>query len=321
MEIPLSGRYVNGLPGISLKAVDNMANSEQVTYAKVWENVQERAIADFGNKVTAKFAERFRLKQVLQNIDLGEEVDSTNMLPSALEYRGFTYQVKCETDQYFKPSALQHVYVQQVKVYAINAGNITVKIFDLEKKKQLYTKSITAVQGWNTIVVHESFKAFRMFFAIDASATDTAYQELNEYALGCCAACTYSLYGDSGHGWLQGAKASTADPYTLSEGSNIFGVSADISLHCSFDNVVCKNLPVFENALWYKHGEELMIERLASPRFNLTTIDTKEAQELQKYFMDKADDYLNIAVAGIDLDLNDSCIDCNAMITYGTSRM
>lgn len=38
-----SGQYLNSLPGISLESIDKIADSEQVTYAGVWRDVQTEA--------------------------------------------------------------------------------------------------------------------------------------------------------------------------------------------------------------------------------------------------------------------------------------
>lgn len=44
---PDSGMYINTLPGISLESVDKVANSEQVTYLKVWADAQAEAAIRF----------------------------------------------------------------------------------------------------------------------------------------------------------------------------------------------------------------------------------------------------------------------------------
>lgn len=319
---PPSGRYVNSLPGVTLKAIDNLASSEQVTYSGVWDNIEDRAIYNLSTRVTAKFAERYRLKKVLSTIDLGESIDSTdNQTTAAQQYRGFTYELKL-ANTYLKPSALQQVYVQKIKVYLKSTGDFTVKIFDLDLKKEIYTKAVTGgVIGWNTVNVYQCFSAFRLFFAYNATSIESVYQSISTYAQDCCDSCITEIYGSSCNGYIRGAHADTSSPYTISQGSNSFGLTAEISLLCSFDNVVCKNLKALETPFWYALGEELMVERLASPRFNITTIDAKEAEELRSYFSQKFNDELALVVDGIDLDLSDCCIECNAALMYSESRM
>lgn len=322
--VPISNRYVNSLPGVSLKAIDNMANSEQVTYAQVWSDIQDRAIADMSTKVASHFNSRFQLKNIMESIDLGEDIDTvSNQTAAAAEYRGFSYELKL-AGQHDKPSALQSLNVQKIKVYLKTAQEFTVKIFDLTLKKQLYTKTVaagSAVVGWNEVVVYQSFVGFRFFFCVDCTTIESVYQSTSDYIDDCCDACVRSIYGFGGTGYIRGAKSEIFSPYTVSNGTNFYGLSAEFSLLCSFENVVCKNLKTFELAYWYKLGEEIMVERLASPRLNLTTIDAKEAQDLRDYFAGKFETELKLVTDGINLDLNDDCLECNAPVTYQNSRM
>lgn len=46
-EAPVSGLYINSLPGISLESIDKIADSEQVTYMGVWNDAQVEAAARF----------------------------------------------------------------------------------------------------------------------------------------------------------------------------------------------------------------------------------------------------------------------------------
>ena len=46
-DTPASGVYLNSLPGISIENIDKIADSEQVTYLGVWDDVQKFALAKF----------------------------------------------------------------------------------------------------------------------------------------------------------------------------------------------------------------------------------------------------------------------------------
>lgn len=46
-DVPASGIYLNSLPGISIENIDKIADSEQVTYLGVWDDVQKTALASF----------------------------------------------------------------------------------------------------------------------------------------------------------------------------------------------------------------------------------------------------------------------------------
>jgi UV DNA damage repair endonuclease len=46
-ESPVSGLYINTLPGISLESIDKIADAEQITYLGVWADVQTEAMVRF----------------------------------------------------------------------------------------------------------------------------------------------------------------------------------------------------------------------------------------------------------------------------------
>jgi hypothetical protein len=46
-ETPASGLFINSLPGISLESVDKIADSEQISYTRVWADAQAEAAATF----------------------------------------------------------------------------------------------------------------------------------------------------------------------------------------------------------------------------------------------------------------------------------
>lgn len=60
-EQPGSGLYLNSLPGISIESIDKIADSEQVTYLGVWEDVQKSAVAQFRIDVLTELHKCFKL--------------------------------------------------------------------------------------------------------------------------------------------------------------------------------------------------------------------------------------------------------------------
>lgn len=60
-EQPGSGLYLNSLPGISIESIDKIADSEQVTYLGVWDDVQKSAVAQFRIDVLAEIKKCFKL--------------------------------------------------------------------------------------------------------------------------------------------------------------------------------------------------------------------------------------------------------------------
>lgn len=60
-EGKFSGLYINQLPGVTLEAMENIADDEQENYLGVWADVQKRAFLKFGLAVKAKLNECYRI--------------------------------------------------------------------------------------------------------------------------------------------------------------------------------------------------------------------------------------------------------------------
>lgn len=56
-----SGIYLNSLPGISIESIDKIADSEQITYLGVWDDVQKSAVAQFRIDVISELNKCFKL--------------------------------------------------------------------------------------------------------------------------------------------------------------------------------------------------------------------------------------------------------------------
>lgn len=62
-DAPASGMYINTLPGISLESIDKIANNEQVTYLKVWQDAQAEASIRFKLDFIRKINECYTLSR------------------------------------------------------------------------------------------------------------------------------------------------------------------------------------------------------------------------------------------------------------------
>lgn len=60
---PTSGLYLNSLPGLSIEAIDNIADSEQVTYLGVYADVQANALAQFNLDVRAEIGKCYTVNK------------------------------------------------------------------------------------------------------------------------------------------------------------------------------------------------------------------------------------------------------------------
>jgi hypothetical protein len=112
-ETPDSGVYINQLPGVSLKSIDNLANAEQVDFLGVWDDIQVRSLKRLQTYVVNYFSKRYQLKPVNESIILPTYFDdgSQNTLAGA-NYRGFTF------DLGWYVSPLASIHIESLRIYS-----------------------------------------------------------------------------------------------------------------------------------------------------------------------------------------------------------
>lgn len=84
--------------------------------------------------------------------------------------------------------------------------------------------------------------------------------------------------------------------------------------------LICEKEELFDVALWYLHGTELMIERTSSDMMSrYTTIDLDKAERLKEDFYSEFQAALNDAVQGINPQESDcitACLECNDPVKW-----
>lgn len=297
---PVSGLFIESLPGINLESIEKLSDAEQQNYVGVWSDVQLRASKRFATDVRAAFNKRYKLKTIVDSIDLGKEIDTTSTTAAAAQYRGLIFDLDKYTPDTRKNSALQSHYIQTLRFYAAGAyGATTIKVYDIETGAEIDSITATLAAGWNTIQVNEYYTERKIFVGINSTAITSVELEV----LDPCDTCNVFIAG--------GYMTIGADISTLTETDNSYGMSAVYGVHCKYDAVVCNNLSAFYLPLWYVQGSELQVERKFSSRINKWTINQKQADELKSYYDVQYEQALAQAVDGIDLDLHDYCLVCN----------
>lgn len=98
--------------------------------------------------------------------------------------------------------------------------------------------------------------------------------------------------------------------------NELYSINEQTKLEC----LACANVNLFDVALWYLHGTELMNERLGSDELSrYTTIDLEKAEALRSDFYNEFLQALNDAVKSMDMDLGDceaGCIDPRQLVNF-----
>lgn len=309
---PESGLYINTLPGVSLRQIDQIADEDQITYQGVWDDVQERAVRRFETKVKAELSKRFKITTIQDVVDITKNLETTTTA-NAAKLRGFIIDLdNFVSENHFVVSNFQRIYIQQLFLYLTGAVNTTVYLFDAVKGTQLDSYSVTGAAGWNTINVNEAYTARKIFACYDATNV-TGTDNLIEKGFSCCE-CEINIEG------AESNIAATVKESDLTKGENGYGLSGIFSSQCTYDSLVCNNKNIFSTAFWYLLGAELMSEVIYTSRLNqYTTIGAQKAKELRLEFEERFKEELTSAVEGVNVNTYDCCLECNEQILIKSS--
>lgn len=320
-DTPESELYINSLPGINLEAMDKIADSDQVTYVKVFEDIEARALARISTDISARLRERYKLKNPSLSLNLGEKIIKNsdnipiNVIPkSANKLRGWIVDRTC--DGKYVDSVFKKLYVQILPIYCTEeVAGVDVFVIDLYTGTELDKINLDAEIGWNYLRINKQYDSRKIFIGYDASKLDgveLSLQDLNS----CSGYCD-----DWHHSEIMGAEINATN-YNCVKGYNSFGLSGIFSINCTYDALVCNNKNLFKDALWYMLGVETMAEKIFSSRINrFTTTDRDKAKELMVYFDNRYIESIDSAVKSVNIDLSDACVECNQVVTIKETRM
>lgn len=85
-DIPTGG-WINTLPGISLEVIDNIADSEQVTYLGVWADVQKEASTQFKIDLIEKINECYNINTDCDYEDIICKAENIVLLTTSWRFR------------------------------------------------------------------------------------------------------------------------------------------------------------------------------------------------------------------------------------------
>lgn len=312
---PLSGLYVNELPGINLKSVVDIADEDQKTYLGVWADVEKRTLRKFSTILTAFFKTRYKLKLLFDRVRIGETLDVSAPIPSANDLRGLQIEINGNST-YPRVSPLVTVCFNNMQYYStdIKTG---AKFYIRNNGVQLKEYTRNLVVGWNSLDFEYCIPASEiigvMDLVVDANTiTETVDTTIGEPTSsgGCCSCCISTCCS----GDIKGIVFDNATSVTTYENNNGHGFRGFISMECKYDGLVCANKDLFASALWYMLGEEMMIERIYSDTINkYTTVGKGDAKELRDYYKLQVDAELEL-VTDIDLNRSDCCLECNDQV-------
>ncbi|MBX7227833.1 MAG: hypothetical protein K1X55_17490 [Chitinophagales bacterium] len=297
-QMPLSGFFINQLPGISLESIEKTAEKEQKNFLGVWEDVQARAWLRLYKDVKVNLRKRHKLLTKMAPIDFNAELIDTIIAPEAL-YKGFVLQVD---NQVFTS-----IYISSLKITFPADESVVFNFFSEGVLIHSQTELVTT--GANTIKINKTF-GNEVFVCFDATMLSTysstkdgdCYCECKEFD-----DCKIRMFG---------ATAELSHPEDINSSTDFFGITEICaSMHCDYSSIICCFKDEFIDTWMNLLGAELMIERRFSSRLNrFTTIDKEAAAELLDYYTAEYEKSLNETIKGIQVQENNCCIVCNPLL-------
>jgi len=317
-EIPGSVYSLNSLPGISIKAFEDVANSEQGTYLGVWSNINERAEASIKNSIISYLATRYKLRRVIRTVDISDITESAATADNL--YKGILINISWSNDQNWRLSPFQNISIQSVRYYKVSGSTETtlnINFFNYLTKEILFTKTVdvsTFSTGWNNIPINRMFDVGQLGIGYKQTKNSLSYLSNDSNGL-YAEACDYCYNSECGQ--IQGFVSSNDKVTgTLTYNNTIVGLQAVMTIGCSMDAAVCNNKLLFAEAFWYLLGVEFMVERQFSERVNfMTTILKEEANELQALYQTKFEEAFKNALNGMQFDC-DVCLQCDNQVQF-----
>jgi hypothetical protein len=303
---PVSGRYINDLPGVDLKMLSNLSSEEQRDYEGVWNEIYRRSVNELVGDVMVRMQKYFRKSQILENRQVGYYSSPAVTEAASAEYKGVALELY--------GTEYTTIFINEVGLYLSTDGSVTVKIFDYRTGLELDSLSFSGVEGNNYFQVNKEYYAYgqkaQIFICYDATAT--ASQESKVYFPDDIKPTDLVM--------PRGAKISTASSVTennLSFTADTYGLTVNYNVKCSMERMVCSVKDILIHALYYKLAEQLLLEREFSQRLNKYTLfNAERAKELKEHYADKYIQTLDASLNDLEPMADGLCVECEKERTY-----
>lgn len=293
-----SGLYASDLPGIDTEMLDDIARSISDDHNDIWEVIYKRARKNLVSDASKNLAEKFFVDLKLVSRETSKFKSDTN---SNTGYAGITLEFNMP--RYAK---IHIISVQVDSLQAYGTPGFDLKFFeDDENGELLATINEDVSTGKNTINIDTDFEVDKLFIAYDASSFSLKQTENRLYASPYNhfddIICDFCFYGSDWRGSVVQVNGG--------------GLNIKYLVYCSAEKFVCENIKLFDQALLYKIGHEITIERRIGERLNRLTIMTKERwDELEGFYKAQYQQDLMNVINQSNIPEDQVCFSCKNIV-------
>ncbi len=308
-EEPVSGIFINQLPGLPLESIDRIAETEKQGFEGLWNDIKVRAGIRLEKDLRRMLRTRYKLTATKSTAEVKPDIDTDNVHDAEEKYKGIVIDLGCGHGSFVA------IGIDSFSVtLSEDAAEVTIKFFDEDGNElDSFTKA-NATEGKNTINVARKYAVRKLFVAIDATAIPLYAASIPVTTLHSCYQCICEVYSDC-KPVIHGAESEIDTPADLTKTDDVFGLEIKYNVLCDYNSIVCFNKQEFTDVWMYLLGNELMIERCFSTRMNrYTTIDRENATQLKDYYSVEYEKALKESIDALHVREEDCCIECNPAV-------
>lgn len=297
-----SGLYATDLPGIDNDLLDAIARSSGDDRNDIWPIIYKRAYKNLISDVQKNLQDKFFTDLKLITRETSEFLSTAN---SGSSLAGVTLE--------FTLPKYAKLHIISIGIYSQSpyASGDVVKIYDTDENGELLETITSAISsGRNTINVDSDFEVDKVFIAYNPAIysfrkTENKYYA-NSYYHFDTVVCDQCFYGDPD---FRGSVVQI----------NNGGLNIKYMVYCSMEKFVCENIKLFDQALLYKIGHEITVERRLGERLSRFTVMTQERwNELEDFYKANYETNVMNTINGSRIPEDDRCFACKNTVRTET---
>lgn len=318
---PLSGLYINDLPGMSNEFLNAIATQDQPSFIQMYESVQRVVLEQIKSQVRASLYEIAEATMDQSLFFTKRPTVFTQQViqpaPAEAKYKGIWVSA-------FGSKYLQ-MRVNSVWIYNSGAAAqyVPLKIFSTFDWSVLYETTITVPSGFSEVAINQvidlQFDGLNVFLAIDTTDVPTIknpwLSDLSEWGVSDCACANrgpnhYWNYQD----WTiypVTMPLNVALPDKIKTDFNQSGVMFNLELICSTESFICANREHLKMFIAYALAEQILLNKLAGFNQNFhATFNPEQTERTMVTFRGMKEMALKTWAKSVNLSGEDMCFSC-----------
>lgn len=289
-----SGLYATDLPGIDISMINDLARNSSEDSDDIWPIIYKRAYKNLVSDATKNLSDKFFMDLKLISRETSAFKTTLN---STTGYAGVTLEFAMP-----KYAKLHIVSVGVNSLASYGSPGFELKFFeDDENGEELDSVQESVGTGKTTINIDQEFEVDKLFIAYNASQYNLKQTENKFYATGYeyfdNVVCDFCFYGGDYRGSVVQVNGG--------------GLNVKYIVYCSGEKFICENIKLFDQALLYKIGHEITVERRLGERLNQFTIMTKERwDELEGFYKAQYEQDLMNVIKNANIPEDQVCFEC-----------